>query len=86
MSDGEAMEKCSEKKHRDNLFPYLDDVIEVAHRKATAERGNRDMTKQGWARILISAIGTYGELLKDVELDQLEADITAIKTKLGMTT
>ncbi len=76
------MEKCGETQPRTNLFTKLNDVIEQSHKKATAERGNADLIKQGWARILISAIATYGSLLKDVEIDQLKQEVNEIKKQL----
>ena len=60
-----VMEKYSIDKQRDNLFKKLDDVLTISHEKATAKRENADTSKQGWSRILISAIATYGSLLKD---------------------
>jgi len=76
------MEKCGESKGRDKLFSYLDDIIALSHGKATTERGNKDQSKQGWARVLISAIATYGALLKDVELDELKLEVEEIKKAL----
>jgi hypothetical protein len=76
------MEKCAETNDRKRLFGYLDDIIALSHGKATTERGNKDQSKQGWARVLISAIATYGDLLKDVELDDLKQEIEEIKEVL----
>ncbi len=77
-----AAEKCRPDNRRENLFGYLDDVIGLSHKKVTAERGNADISKQAWSRVLISAIATYGNLLKDVELDSLAAEVAEIKAVL----
>ena len=76
------MEKRSTNNPRDKLFSCLDDVIDLSHKKVTAERGNADSQKQAWARVLISAISTYGFLLKDVELDELKLEVEEIKEVL----
>ena len=81
-SSDKVIEKCSTDNRRLNLFGYLDDVIGLSHRKVTAERGNSDGAKQAWSRVLISAIATYGNILKDSELDDLKVDIEAIKEEL----
>ena len=80
------MEKPSENNRRQNLFSKLDDVIEIAHKKVTAERGNADTSKQAWGRLMVQAVGVYGNLLKDVELEKLASDIEEIKEHLGMKT
>lgn len=77
------IEKCSETEPRNKLFGKLDDVIGLSHKKVMAERGNADSVKQAWSRVLISAIGTYGNLLKDVELEELKLEIEEIKKALG---
>ncbi len=40
----------------------------MAHKKIHVA-GNSDKAKQGWARVLVSAVSTYGSLLKDEELE-----------------
>jgi hypothetical protein len=76
------MENSRETEQRTNLFSKLNDVITLSHKKVTAERGNSDTAKQAWSRVLISAIATYGNLLKDVELDELAAEVAEIKATL----
>lgn len=78
------MEKYAEIKPRAWLFQQLEDVITVSHKKCTCTAGNRSHVKLGWARICVSAIGTYGSLLKDTELDQLRMEIEEIKKKVGI--
>ncbi len=58
----------SPKERRNTLFRVLDGVLSLSHRKIHAE-GNSDRAKQGWARVLVSAVSTYGGLLKDEELE-----------------
>ncbi len=63
------MENCSTADRKERLFSQLDDVIAISHEKVTAERGNSDEGKRGWARVLIQAVSVYGCLLKDEELE-----------------
>ena len=67
---------------REGLFTKLNDIIEVSHEKVTFKRGNADASKQGWSRVLISAISTYGNLLKDNDLEKLSFEIEEIKRRL----
>ena len=41
--------------------------------------GNSDRAKQGWARVLVSAVSTYGGLLKN---EELELRVIALEEKL----
>ena len=75
-------EKRSENNRRESLFQYLNDVLALAHKKITIPRGNSDKAKQGWARVLVSAVCAYGSLLKDADLDQLRMEIEQIKEKI----
>ncbi len=58
----------STKDRRTTLFRVLDGVLSLSHKKIHAE-GNSDKAKQGWARVLVSAVSAYGPLLKDEELE-----------------
>ena len=58
----------SAKERRNTLFRVLDGVLSLSHKKIHAE-GNSDKAKQGWARVLVSTVSTYGGLLKDEELE-----------------
>jgi hypothetical protein len=60
--------KRSAKERRNTLFRVLDGVLSLSHKKIHAE-GNSDKTKQGWARVMVSAVSTYGGLLKDEDLE-----------------
>src|SRR4030065_1121921 len=68
----------SAKERRNTLFRVLDGVLSLSHRKIHAE-GNSDKVKQGWARVLVSAVSTYGNLLKD---EELELRVIALEEKL----
>jgi hypothetical protein len=57
----------SAKDRRNTLFNVLDGVLGMAHKKIHVA-GNSDKAKQGWARVLVSAVSTYGSLLKDEDL------------------
>jgi hypothetical protein len=71
-------ENQNQKERRTSLFDYLTDIIEVSHKKATA-RGRGDGSMQGWARIMVSAINSYGNLLKDSSLEDLEDRIERLE-------
>jgi hypothetical protein len=68
----------SAKERRNTLFRVLDGVLSMAHKKIHAA-GNSDRAKQGWARVLVSAVSTYGGLLKD---EELELRVIALEEKL----
>jgi hypothetical protein len=68
----------SAKERRNTLFRVLDGVLSLSHRKIH-NGGNSDRAKQGWARVLVSAVSTYGNLLKD---EELELRVIALEEKL----
>jgi hypothetical protein len=68
----------SAKERRNVLFRVLDGVLGIAHKKIHSG-GNSDRAKQGWARVLVSAVSTYGGLLKD---EELELRVIALEEKL----
>jgi hypothetical protein len=68
----------SAKERRNTLFRVLDGVLSIAHKKIHSG-GNSDRAKQGWARVLVSAVSTYGGLLKD---EELELRVIALEEKL----
>jgi hypothetical protein len=68
----------SAKERRNTLFRVLDSVLSLSHKKIHAA-GNSDRAKQGWARVLVSAVSTYGGLLKD---EELELRVMALEEKL----
>jgi hypothetical protein len=69
----------SPKERRNTLFRVLDGVLSLSHKKIHAE-GNSDKAKQGWARVLVSAVSAYGGLLKD---EELEFRVIALEEKLS---
>ena len=68
----------SAKERRNTLFRVLDGVLSLSHKKIH-NGGNSDRLKQGWARVLVSAVSTYGGLLKD---EELELRVIALEDKL----
>jgi hypothetical protein len=68
----------SAKDCRNTLFQVLDGVLSLSHKKIHSD-GNSDKAKQGWARVLVSAVSTYGNLLKD---EELELRVIALEEKL----
>ena len=75
---GKPSSNRSAKERRNTLFSVLDSVLSTAHRKIHAG-GNSDRAKQGWARVLVSAVSAYGGLLKD---EELELRVIALEEKL----
>lgn len=80
--EAETMKKPSSnrstKERRNTFFRVLDGVLSLSHKKIH-NGGNSDRTKQGWARVLVSAVSTYGSLLKD---EELELRVIALEEKL----
>ncbi|MCW4018354.1 MAG: hypothetical protein NWF00_06710 [Candidatus Bathyarchaeota archaeon] len=68
------------KKRRTKLFAYLDHIIRLSDEKLSS-KGNSDKAKQGWARVMTTAIATYGTLLKDTELETIEERLTKIEAE-----
>ena len=69
----------SSKDRRNTLFSVLDGVLGLSHKKIH-NGGNSDRVKQGWARVLVSAVSAYGGLLKD---EELELRVIALEEKLS---
>jgi hypothetical protein len=69
----------SAKERRNTLFRVLDGVLSLSHTKIH-NGGNSDRAKQGWARVLVSAVSTYGPLLKD---EELELRVISLEEKLN---
>ena len=68
----------SAKERRNTLFRVLDGVLSLSHKKIH-NGGNSDKAKQGWARVMVSAVSAYGSLLKD---EELEFRVIALEEKL----
>ncbi len=68
-----------QKKPRDRLFQVLNDILTFAEQKRKIPN-NSDKIKQAWSRIAISAISTYGQLLKDSELEEIEERLSKLET------
>ena len=58
-------------ERRNSLFAYLGHAIRLSHEKM-GSKGNSDSQKQGWGRLMVVAIATYGSLIKDAELEDIE--------------
>jgi len=65
-------------ERRKRLFLVLDSIISFAEEKRVL-KGNSDKAKQAWSRIAISAIDSYGNLLKTDELGSIEARLEALE-------
>jgi hypothetical protein len=58
-------------ERRNSLFAYLGHAIRLSHEKMSPKR-NSDSAKQAWGRLTVAAIGTYGNLIKDAEPEDIE--------------
>jgi hypothetical protein len=65
-------------ERRNSLFAYLGHAIRLSHEKMSS-RGNSDSQKQAWGRLMVAAIGTYGSLIKDAELEDIEARLVLLE-------
>jgi len=68
------------KETRKDLFLCLEFIIGVSNKKIKTPRV-KDKSKQGWARIMVSAISAYGSLLKDHELESLEQRVSLLENQ-----
>jgi hypothetical protein len=83
----QSMEKLSENlnltEKRMKLFQQLDYAITVSHEKSDkTTAGNSD--RQKWLRLLITAVDSYGGLLKDLQLDSVEQRLAETERLLGV--
>lgn len=65
-------------ERRNSLFAYLGHCIRLSHEKMSS-KGNSDAAKQSWGRLMVSAIGTYGSLIKDAELEDVEERLVLLE-------
>jgi hypothetical protein len=65
-------------ERKNSLFAYLGHAIRLSHEKM-GSRGNSDSSKQAWGRLMVAAIGTYGSLIKDAELEGIEERLTLLE-------
>jgi hypothetical protein len=68
----------NQKSRRDKLFATLEAILVFAEEKRKTVN-LADKTKQAWSRIAISAISTYGSILRDVELDDILERLDALE-------
>ncbi|MHC1564986.1 MAG: hypothetical protein ACXQS6_01520 [Candidatus Syntropharchaeales archaeon] len=69
---------------REELMEILHDVLEIAQYKALHGRCKdvqREKNKRDWIKVLREVIDSYNQLLKDVELKELEKRIAALEQK-----
>lgn len=71
---------------RKRLFRCLGIVLNVSEEKFKMDRGITNKERQGWGRLMVSAVDSYGSLLKESELEEMAKDIELIKEKIGLKT
>ena len=77
---GKDTGNLSEKKQRKPLFNLLYHVLAVSTRKFDMEKAS-NADRQRWARIIISAVQGTGELMKDLELEEIEKRLELLENK-----
>ena len=65
---------------RRELLENLGEVIETALNKFALTR-TKNSTRQGWARVVISAVGESGKILRDFEIADLVARVEALEAQ-----
>ena len=66
---------------RRELLENLGEDIETALNKFALTR-TKNSTRQGWARVVISAVKESGSLLKDQEVAELVARVEALEERM----
>lgn len=75
------MENLQAKRLRKSLFGHLSHVILLADEKIDS-KGNSDRAKQGWCRVLISAVAAGGALIKDSEIQELSERLDRLEVEM----
>ena len=73
---------AEDKTARDEVIEGLDVAIEEAKRKVESGRVydcDAEKVRQGWIRVLVYALNTKRQTLKDVDLDDLDDRISALE-------
>ena len=69
---------------REELMAILHDVLEISKAKVLYGRCKdvqREKNKRDWIKVLREVIDSYNQLLKDVELKELERRVAALEQK-----
>ena len=78
-TEQKPLSSVSPTDQRKRLFQVLDGIISFSEEKRLL-KGNSDRAKQSWTRIAVAAITSYGGLLKDSELEDIESRLTKLET------
>ena len=68
---GKDAENLDVKRQRKGLFGLLSHVLNTSKEKFDMQKAS-NADRQKWARIIVSGVQAYGELLKTVELESIE--------------
>ena len=74
--------QADEKIDREQLLAVSTDLIRSLHRRISGPRfrGNQhDSTKLGYARALVAAVQVHNQVLRDMEMEELERRIAALE-------
>ena len=70
------------RESRWELLENLNEVIEVALVKYAKQRAsNRD--RQAWGRLVVAAVGEFGKILRDVDLDEIRSRLERLEAGRG---
>jgi hypothetical protein len=70
---------------RDELLALLEDGIREAHRKVENGRvrdAENEKVRQGWIRALAYAVNSYRQLKRDEDLEEMKAELEALKVEV----
>jgi len=83
-SDVAMTKVCSDSnltEKRMKLFKELDFVLGLSHKKSDQSTvSNPD--RQRWLRLLITAVDSYGSLLKDMQLESIETRLKTVEVRV----
>lgn len=69
-------------RERRKLLRHLDSVLEVAFDKYSNVR-TKNTERMAWGRLIVNATAAAGDILKDVDLDDLKARVLALEEVKG---
>lgn len=76
------LEPFAENMDREEVLDRLEDVLEEAHRKATNGRvrdAENEQVRIRWIKAVGYLAGQYRQLVRDKDLEQLQAEIEQLK-------
>lgn len=82
-----ALARARECGNRDKVLALLEDLIHQAHEKAANGRVHdpeNERVRQGWFKTVGYLAGQYRQLVRDRDLEEMQADLANLKETLGV--